>query len=141
VDGIPDDLEAAVAARIARQRVVHSGDRTFAVVLEEAALYYRMGDADMMAAQLGQLLTVSSAHRVSLGIIPRDIERTWLAGAGFWIYDNERVIAETQSAQLTITQPREIAVYARNFTELSTMAVVGAPARRLITDAITALGQ
>ena len=139
VDGIPDDLADAVAARIARQRVVHSGDRTFAVVLEEAALYYRMGDTAMMVAQLGQLLTVASATRVSLGIIPRDIERTWLTGAGFWIYDSERVIAETQSAQLTITQPREIAVYARSFAELSEMAVVGAPARRLIADAITAL--
>ncbi len=141
VGGHPDDLDAAVTARMARQRVVHTGDRTFAAVLEEAALYYRMGDADMMAAQLGHLLTVSSSARVSIGIIPRGIERAWLPGAGFWIYDNERVIAETQSAQLTITQPREIAVYARAFAELSAMAVVGAPARRLIADAIVALGR
>jgi hypothetical protein len=49
------------------------------------------------------------------------------------------VIVETPSAQLTITQPREIAVYARTFAELSSMAVVGAPAQRLITDAVTSL--
>ena len=46
---------------------------------------------------------------------------------------------ETPTAQLTITQPREIAVYARTFAELSSMAVVGAAARRIITDAITSL--
>ena len=61
------------------------------------------------------------------------------ASPGFWIYDEERVIVETPSAQLTITQPREIAVYARTFAELSSMAVVGLAARRIITDAITAL--
>ena len=48
--GIPDDVEEAVKARIDRQRVVHTGDHTFAVVLEEAALYARIGDTEMMAA-------------------------------------------------------------------------------------------
>jgi transcriptional regulator with XRE-family HTH domain len=141
VTGIPDDVETAVAVRMARQRVLTNGDRTFAVVLEEAALYARIGEPDMMAAQLGQLITASASARVSLGIIPRSVDRTWWTSPGFWIYDTERVIVETPSAQLTITQPREIAVYARAFTELSAMAVVGAPARRLIADAINALEQ
>ncbi|GGM78311.1 Scr1 family TA system antitoxin-like transcriptional regulator [Dactylosporangium sucinum] len=76
---------------------------------------------------------------VSLGIIPRHIDRTMWASPGFWIYDDERVIVETPSAQLTITQPREVTIYARWFAELSLMAVVGYPARRIITDAIAAL--
>jgi hypothetical protein len=41
---------------------------------------------------------------------------------------------------LTVTQPREIGVYARTFTELNSMAVVGAAARSLIIAAIDALG-
>ena len=138
-NGIPDDIEQAVQARMDRQRVVYSGDHTFAVVLEEAALYARIGDTDMMAGQLGRLITVSSLPRVSLGIIPRGVDRTMWASPGFWIYDDERVIVETPSAQLTITQPREVALYARTFAELSSMAVLGAAARRLVTEAISAL--
>jgi len=139
VNGIPDDVERAVQARMDRQRVVFGGDHTFAVVLEDAALYARIGDTDMMAAQLARLITVAALSNVSLAIIPRGVDRTMWASPGFWIYDEERVIVETPSAQLTITQPREIAVYARTFAELSSMAVVGPAARRIITDAITAL--
>jgi len=138
-NGIPDDLDAAVQARMDRQRVVYTGDHTFAVVLEENALHARIGDTEMMAAQLAHLITVAALPKVSLGIIPRSADRTMWASPGFWIYDDERVIVETPSAQLTITQPREVAIYGRWFAELSSMAVVGPPARRLITDAINAL--
>jgi transcriptional regulator with XRE-family HTH domain len=137
--GIPDDVESAVQARMDRQRVVYSGDHTFAVVLEEAALYARIGDTEMMAGQLAQLITVAALPRVSLGIVPRGVDRTMWASPGFWIYDDDRVIVETPTAQLTITQPREVGVYARTFAELSSMAVIGPAARRIVTDAITAL--
>ena len=60
------------------------------------------------------------------------------ASPGFWIFDDERVLVETPTAELTITQPREIAVYARTFAELAAMAVYGSAARSLITAAIEA---
>ena len=42
-NGIPDDLDTAVAARLERQRVLRRGDHRFAVVLEEWALRSRIG--------------------------------------------------------------------------------------------------
>ena len=137
----PSDIEPAVSARMKRQRVLFEGDHTFAVILEESALYARVGSADMMAGQLARLISVASMARVSLGIIPRDAERTVGASPGFWIYDNARVIVETPSAQLTVVQPREVEVYARTFTALSAAAAYGRDARSLIADAIKALGQ
>ncbi|NJC81543.1 helix-turn-helix domain-containing protein [Planosporangium mesophilum] len=139
-NGIPDDREEAVAARMDRQRVVHSGEHRFAVILEEWALRCRIGSAEMMAGQLGHLINVASFPSVSLGIIPANIDRTMWSSPGFWIFDEDRVEIETPSAELTITQPREIAVYARTFAELSSMAVYGAAARSLITAAINDLG-
>ena len=41
---------------------------------------------------------------------------------------------------MTVTQPREIAIYDRAFSALSAMAVHGQEARALITSAIAALG-
>jgi hypothetical protein len=47
---------------------------------------------------------------------------------GFWIFDEDRVLVETPTAELTIIQPREIAVYVRTFAELASIAVYGAAA-------------
>jgi hypothetical protein len=59
---------------------------------------------------------------------------------GFVVFDDTRVDAELLSARVTVTQPREIAIYDRAFAALSAMAVRGHEARALITSAITALG-
>jgi len=57
----------------------------------------------------------------------------------FWVFDEERVLVETPTAELTITQPREIAIYARTFAELASMAAYGPAARKLIAAAVEAL--
>jgi transcriptional regulator with XRE-family HTH domain len=141
VQSIPTGIEAAVVGRMERQRILTEGDHTFAVVLEHEALDVRFGSADVMAGQLGRLISVATSPRVSLGIIPRGVERTVTANPGFWIYDDDRVILETPSAQLTVEQPREIEVFARTFAALSSLAVHGQAARLLIADSIKALGQ
>ena len=57
-----------------------------------------------------------------------------------WIFDDRQVNIELVSGWLTLTQPREIAMYAKTFSQLSEIAVRGAQARALITAAINALG-
>jgi transcriptional regulator with XRE-family HTH domain len=137
-NGIPDDLDVAVAARIKRQRVLRHGDHQFAVVLEEWALRSRIGSSEMMADQLAHLSRELSLPSVSMGIIPASVARTMWSSPGFWIFDESRVLVETPAAELTITQPREIAVYLRTFNELAAMAVYGSRARELISHAFAA---
>jgi transcriptional regulator with XRE-family HTH domain len=136
---VPDDLDAAVQARMERQRVIYTGDRRFAVVIEEQAIRLQVGTIDTMAGQLDRLLAVMSLPRVSLGIIPATAPRAIFASVGFWIYDDALVGVETPTAALEITQPREIRLYAKMFDQLRHTAVYGAPARTLITKAITDL--
>jgi transcriptional regulator with XRE-family HTH domain len=138
-EGIPDDTEAAVAARIERQRVLYSGDRRFAVVLEESVLRTSFGGAEVMAGQLDRLMAVASLPRVSLGIIPASVDRGICPMPGFSIYDEHLVQIELPSAELTITQPHEIEVYERTFAALQEMAVYGAAARARILAALEAL--
>jgi transcriptional regulator with XRE-family HTH domain len=134
--GLPDDIEAAVEARMERQRVLYTGDRQFQVVLEEQVLRTRVGDADVMAGQLDRLLAVMSLPRVKIGIIPGAGERRSLTQGSFWMFDDSRVRIETVSASLTITQPRDIALYARVFGLLQDSAVYGRQARLLISRAL-----
>jgi transcriptional regulator with XRE-family HTH domain len=140
LDQIPNDLEEAVAARMERQRVLYTGDRRFIVVLEEQALRTRVGDdATVMKDQLNRLLTITSQHRISLGIIPSTGHRyTWVS-VGFWIFDRHTVHIDTPSAELTITQRSEIAVFERKFLRHQQSAVYGREARSLINKAIADL--
>ncbi|MEO5875016.1 MAG: helix-turn-helix transcriptional regulator [Streptosporangiaceae bacterium] len=137
--GVPDDLNAAVAARIDRQRILYEGTRTFSIVLEESVLRAGLGGVEVMAEQLDRLMTVMSLPRVSLGIIPANpLRRTWPT-VPIWIYDDDRVLVELPSAEITVTQPRELAIYNETFTRHTEHALVGRPARALITEALEAL--
>ncbi|GGS74056.1 hypothetical protein GCM10010156_36250 [Planobispora rosea] len=55
------------------------------------------------------------------------------------MFDDAEVTVELVSGHLTITQPREIAMYAAAFAGLADLAVYGEAARVLITAAIAAL--
>ncbi len=138
---LPDDVEDAVAIRSDRLRLLREGDHRFLVVIEESVLRNVIGGPEVMAGQLGHLITVASLPSVSVGIIPMGLDRdvVWPV-EDFWIFDDRQVNVELVSGWLTLTQPREIAMYARTFSDLSEIAVRGARARALITAAIDALG-
>ncbi len=52
----PDDLDAAVAARMERQRVIYQAGKRFVVILEEQALRTWFATAEVQPGQLGRLL-------------------------------------------------------------------------------------
>jgi transcriptional regulator with XRE-family HTH domain len=134
----PADLDAAVATRMERQKVIFEAGKRFVVVLEEQALRTWFGTAEVQAGQLGRLLEMMSVPTVSLGIVPLMTERTGVASAGFWIFDDSLVALETPTASIEVTQPQEVELYTRMFEHLRDAAVFGAAARRLI---IRALGE
>jgi transcriptional regulator with XRE-family HTH domain len=135
----PADLDAAVAARMERQKVIFDARKQFTVVLEEQALRTWFGTAEVQAGQLGRLLEMMSVPTVSLGIIPLMTERTAVASAGFWIFDDSLVALETPTASIEVTRPQEAELYARMFEHLRGAAVFGAAARGLIINALSEL--
>jgi Domain of unknown function (DUF5753) len=78
---------------------------------------------------------------VSLGVIPFSASGrpVWPLEA-FSVFDDERVIVELLSAQVTVTAPGEVVLYLRAFEKLTGLAVYGDEARALISKAITDLG-
>jgi hypothetical protein len=137
--GTPDDVSDAVQARLNRSRVVHKGNHRFALLLEEAVLYYRVCDDGAMAAQLRYLLEVMSRPNLSLGIIPFTARRTVWPLEAFYAFDDDLVAVETLTAEVNITAPGEIRTYLKAFAELSSIAVHGAEARAGITRALRTL--
>ncbi|MER6097258.1 helix-turn-helix transcriptional regulator [Streptomyces sp. NPDC001728] len=136
---IPDDVDAAVAKRMERQQYLYRGDRIFNVLLAEQALYTNFGGPDVMRGQLDRLLAVMSLPRMSLGLIPARAPMHIWPGNSFSMFDSKLVLVETYSAEFSVTQPREIALYAKAFDLLKRSAVYGQPARALIAQALARL--
>ncbi len=107
---VPDDLDAAVAARMDRQRVLYQPAKR-----------------------------IMSVPTVSLKIIPMKTERVGVPSAGFWIFDDTRVALEIPTASIEVARPGEIELYARMFGHLQEAGVGGAGARKLIVRALREL--
>jgi transcriptional regulator with XRE-family HTH domain len=132
--GLRDDVEAAVAVRMTRQRVLRRDGRTAAFLLEESVLRNGFGGPQVMSAQLLHLAEVTTWPAVSLGIIPASLDRGAAGPAeDFWIFDNEQVNVELISGYLTVTQPAEIAMYAQMFARIAEVALYGRRAQNLIS--------
>ncbi|QMU78878.1 helix-turn-helix domain-containing protein [Streptacidiphilus sp. PB12-B1b] len=138
--GTPDDVEAAARSRTQRERALRGGERRFVVLMEESVLRYRIGGRDVMAGQLAHLLEVIGLPSVALGVIPFTADRVtmWPLEA-MYIFDDERVVVESLTAEVNVTAPSQVRVYQRAFRELGSMAVYGPTAKALIERALDAL--
>lgn len=135
---IPNDLEDGVAARMERQQILYKGNHRFHFVLAQQVLLTTVGDTEVLVGQLDRLHTVLSLPRVRLGIIPATAAYR-VPTNQFIMFDDRMVHVETVSAELSITQPREIFLYSKTFQELSQRAVYGQGARELIATRLTDL--
>ena len=136
---VPNDIDAAVAARAERQHILFQREKKFTVILEETALRTWFGNAQIQEEQLHRLLEVMAIPTISLGIIPMMSERTAVPSAGFWIFDSSLVALETPTATIEVTRPQEIDLYARMFGHLQEAANHGAAARKLIRETLSEL--
>jgi transcriptional regulator with XRE-family HTH domain len=134
------DISEGVQERLIRQRrYLGSGERRCELVIEESVLYDRSLGAEVMRDQLGYLLAGSRRPGMSLGVLARGGSRDRYAAESFSLYGDAAVVIETVSAIITITQPREIALYTRFFSKAADSAVYDGAARELIADALAAL--
>ncbi len=133
---VPNDLQAAVAARMRRQEIVAWRGRTFRVVLEEQALRTWIAEPEVHAGQLGRVLEAMGNPAVTFGIIPLMRRRSGVPSTSFMVFDEELVGLETPSATIEVTRPEEIALYVNLFDRLEQAAVYGAEARGLIIKAL-----
>ncbi|MEU2033018.1 helix-turn-helix domain-containing protein [Nocardia amamiensis] len=135
----PGDLEPGLAARLERQQVLYRGNHRFYFIIAEQVLHTPVSTADVMLEQLDRLLTAMSLPRVVLGILPTEAAYRTPVMNNFIMFDSRMVQVETISAELTITQPSEIAVYEKTFHRLKDQAIHGQDARAMIAAAMDEL--
>lgn len=121
-------IDAAVKARMKRQRILREPGRRFEYVLTEGALRWRPGPGSMMEEQLGHLLASASLPSVSLAIIPFDREARSFYSQGFAIFrtpGGQRVLAEGYTKEDFFADPRDVQAYERIFDLLRESAFSG----------------
>jgi hypothetical protein len=128
---VPDDVGAGVSARMERQQILYRPGHRFHFVMAQQALRTFVGDRDIMAGQFDRLLSIMSMGRVRLGIIPTAAPYV-VPTNQFIMFDDHLVQVEAISAEISVTQPREIALHERAFSTLAGLAVYGSKARALI---------
>ncbi len=132
----PPDIEDAIRVRVDRQRLLDDGTRRAAILVEESALRAQPFPRDVMREQLNRLLVMMRRPNVSLGVVPTQGRRVQKPAENFHLYDEVQVFIELLTAAVTITQPREIALYVQLFEDLAADAVYGRKARALINAAM-----
>lgn len=133
----PAEIAAAVAARVDRQLLLYEGTARFEFVITEVALRWRVGPPHVMLAQLDRITAIASLDSVDVRAIPLDIELDIWHEHGFNLKDDRSdddpaVTVETQTSQMTITDPAEVAFYRDAFTRLREAALHGSEADALL---------
>lgn len=132
-----EDIDAAVQARMDRQRVLYDTAKTFEFVVTEAAFRLLPCPRPVMLGQLDRLVTASTLENVTLGIVPFDVELSVAPVVGFLAVDDVTIV-ETVTGEDTISA-EESARYAQVFDLLMGEARTGDEARQLIAAAAAGL--
>ncbi|WP_054814798.1 helix-turn-helix domain-containing protein [Nocardia arizonensis] len=130
----PDELAAAVAARLDRQPALYDPQRRFEFLIGETALRARPGPRHIMFAQLDRIASVSTLETVSIGIIASDVEAITTIPHSFVIYDgpDPLVSIDMVDANRTVRAPEEIDLYRERWNLLRRMALFDDEARAFL---------
>ena len=120
-----EQLERTIGARLARQRVLYSEEKQFRFLITESVLRWRIVGPLMMVGQLDRLTSVSRLPNVVIGVVPFKARQSDFPGHSFVLKDDRMVTVETGHAELVVTDPRDIAVYAAKFERFDRIAVHG----------------
>ena len=133
--GAPDDVDEAVAVRMQRQELLYRPGKQYHFLTAEAVLWSEAtATREVTHAQLDRLVAATTlGPNVKLGVIPFTVQWPVFLDHSFWIVDNDYVIVETMAAELRLTRPEEVQIYAKVFDQLAAIASYGAAARALIT--------
>jgi hypothetical protein len=124
-----EDVEAAVATRMERQRYLYS-NRRFELLIAEPVLRWGLVPPDVMRGQVDRLHTVIGLKNVRLGILPFGTPLEIVPLHSFVMYD-DLVRVETFGREHRYSGP-EVETYTNVLNHLWKAATTGHDARRLL---------
>jgi transcriptional regulator with XRE-family HTH domain len=132
------NLAAAVAARLERQQALHDKSRDFEFLMTEAALRWRPGPPELLAAQLDHIAALATLDTVDLGVIPMDAEMHAITRCSFILYEDRSdgqppvVAVETPHASLYVGDAADVELYRDQLALFRQSAIHGGEALAFI---------
>lgn len=124
----PVEIDAAVARRLERQRLLDADGHRFTLLTTVGALTWCATSTAVMAAQADRLAAPQPPN-VQIGVIPWGTPATVFPMHSWDIYDQRGVIVGLVSSTALLTNPQDVAAYHEMFGALERMAVFGDEAR------------
>ena len=137
-DDSPAAIETSVDGRLRRQEILHDPAKRIQVVLGEGALRTLVVTPEVLAGQLGKLLSVARLPSVELGVIGFR-QRMPTYPLGFRVYGDELIVTESIAAEryhAVEAEPREVAAFLEAFDVLRAAASRGDEAEAIIQRAL-----
>lgn len=141
----PENLDYAVASRLARQATLVDQSKRFELVMGEAALHHQLVRSPDMRAQLERLVELSRQSNVHLGVIRFDADERAHQYHGYSVIgdpglDDEAIVwITTVTRTLRIRGEAEIREYIEHFNALRAAATEGEPLRVFLQELIDEL--
>lgn len=133
-DNSPAVIEDSVNARLRRQEVIYAPGKQIQVVLGEGALRTLLVPSEILAAQLGKLLSVMRLPTVELGVIGFG-QKMPTYPLGFRVYGDELIVTESIAGERYFAadmEPDEVAAFLEAFDVLRQAASYGDEAETII---------
>ncbi|MGW6235846.1 helix-turn-helix domain-containing protein [Streptomyces sp. NPDC055037] len=127
-----DSLLRTMSGRIDRQAILYDDTKSLRFLITEPVLRWRIVPARMMAAQLDRIVSISRLTHVDIRVIPLGTRQQDFASHAFVIRDDRMVTVETVHAEMVVTDPRDIQLYARKFEGFEKTALSGEAMRSLV---------
>lgn len=130
------DVEAAVAARVARQQVLYEPGREFTFLIAEVVLRWPLGGKQVLAAQRDRIVSLAKLDGVDVGVLPATMTQAAVWN-NFILWDTDDVedrlvTAELVDGEYEVRQPDRVELYEQVWDRLWTAAAVGDDAVALI---------
>ncbi|MCI2424018.1 helix-turn-helix domain-containing protein [Saccharopolyspora sp. K220] len=128
---VPDtDIEASVRVRMQRQQVLYQG-KDIEIIISQHALRHPVAAPEAMLGQLDRLVSALDIPGLRFGVLPEFRRLPNITMNGFSMLD-DLVQVEHVSAELTIDDPDQVAIYHRLMDRLWHVACEGDEARTIV---------
>lgn len=132
-----ETVAESVAARMERQAILYDESKTVEAVITETALAWQPWPVSVAREQLERLRTLAALPNVHIGIVSREQQKKAPTSNSFvmthWPDGAMDVVTESLTAEVTITEPDDLAVYTDMFEQQRQHAVYGEDASALLT--------
>lgn len=127
-----DSLTQTINGRLERQAVLYDNTKSLRFIITEPVLRWRIVPAQMMAAQLDRIVSISRLAHVDIRVVPLEMQQHDIANHAFVIRDDRMVTVETVHAEVVVTDPRDVGIYVQKFEGFERTAVTGDAMRSLV---------